>query len=188
MKAWIVVLATFWSLSLKANCPKESLKACQAFQGLCSNASLDYPRSRTLSCILNDLRAYDCSSAFDLLQKEKKLRLDDQRFRIASLEPISYLDFLEELTLRNQQIVDISPLKSLKKLRRLSLADNDISNIEVLVEFKALRALDLRGNPLEDVSVLEKLPKLELLAIDAKFKSKLNRIKLNEKLRLQLRP
>lgn len=155
----------------------------RSFQDYCEDAEQPYEFVRTVSCILNRIEAYHCQDAEEYLRNQKKLVLNDPRFRIGSLKPLEYLDFLEELSLENQALNDIDSLSHLTKLKRLSLANNAISDLSPLLGLTELTYLDISGNPVNDFTALKELPKLKTLVIDA------SRIKTlsNQGLKLELK-
>lgn len=82
-----------------------------------------------------------------------------------SLEEISELYYLEELSLLNNNITDISALRNLKKLRVLSLGWNQIQNISPISELVNLESLGLWNNQITDISELSSLQKIYYLDV-----------------------
>ncbi|MFW7380800.1 MAG: leucine-rich repeat domain-containing protein [Oligoflexus sp.] len=156
----------------------------KSFQEYCDDAEQSYDFVRTVSCILNRIGAYQCREAEEYLRQHKKLTLNDHRFRIGSLAPLAYLDFLEELSLENQVLSDVEVLSRLTKLKRLSLANNAISDLTPLRDLENLQYLDISANPVVDFSILSELPKLKTIVIDA---SKVNLLSQTKGLKVELR-
>lgn len=93
---------------------------------------------------------------------ERLTMLDGAFMDIKKLNGLEYAVNIEWIELTGNYIKDLTPLKNLQYLDSLSIADNNITNIKPL-KGMYLYNLDLSGNPIKDISVLETLIDLELL-------------------------
>lgn len=76
------------------------------------------------------------------------------------LAPLSSLEYIEDLSLLNNNITDISPLSKLTSLRRLALGWNNISDISTLSQLTDLEFLGLWNNQISSIDTLGNLTKL----------------------------
>ena len=81
------------------------------------------------------------------------------------LEPLSSLEYLENLSAHHCGIDDLSPLEDCKSLKKLALGWNDISDISPLASLSSLESLGLWNNSIEDLSAVSDLHKLNYLDI-----------------------
>ena len=92
---------------------------------------------------------------------------NEKRFQFLSIFNEMKLNYLENLELRRNKIIDISPLlnPSLNFLQRLDLEDNDIDNncISILkdVKFLLLKYLNLFKNKITSIEIFEVIRKFE---------------------------
>lgn len=82
-----------------------------------------------------------------------------------SLEPITQLHHLENLSLLNNNIRDITPLAKLTGLKKLALGWNDISDVSALSGMTELTSLGLWNNWIADISPLAGMSQLRYLDV-----------------------
>jgi len=76
------------------------------------------------------------------------------------------LKYLQELCLRDNNIIDISNLKNLKNLINLNLKNNEITDISSLKYLNNLKKLNLSYNKIIDISCIKKLKNLIYLNLE----------------------
>lgn len=76
------------------------------------------------------------------------------------LSGISDLEYLEEVSLLNDNITDIHALSGLKRLKKLALGWNNITDVSPLSGLSDLESLGLWNNEIKDISSLGGLKKL----------------------------
>ncbi len=76
------------------------------------------------------------------------------------LSGISDLEYLEEVSLLNDNITDIHALSGLKRLKKLALGWNDITDVSPLAGLSDLESLGLWNNEIKDISSLGGLERL----------------------------
>lgn len=81
------------------------------------------------------------------------------------LEPLSSLEYLENLSAYHCGIDDLSPLEDCTSLKKLALGWNDISDISPLASLTSLESLGLWNNSIEDISAVRGLHNLAYLDI-----------------------
>jgi len=79
------------------------------------------------------------------------------------LTPISQLENLTNLTIRDTPISDIGPLATLLQIDELSLPNNQIADIRPLANLPILRFLNLAGNQVVDLLPLRELSRLSTI-------------------------
>jgi len=94
---------------------------------------------------------------------ETLINLNLSDHQIKNIEGLPTLNYLQTLTLRNNQIDRIEILDNVKSLISLDLSGNNIKKIEGLEPLKELRVLDLKKNQIEKIESLENLPNLNNL-------------------------
>lgn len=82
-----------------------------------------------------------------------------------SLQPVSELQYLKNLSLLNNNISDISPLSKLTGLEKLALGWNDIQDISALKGMEKLVSLGLWDNNIKNISPVSELTLLRYLDI-----------------------
>lgn len=82
-----------------------------------------------------------------------------------SLQPLTGLHYLEELSLLNDGITDITPLAGLSNLKRLALGWNNITDVSALGGLTGLTSLGLWNNQISDIGALGGLIQLTYLDI-----------------------
>ena len=82
-----------------------------------------------------------------------------------SLDFLTELHYLEELSLLNNNITDISALRNQKQLRVLSLGWNRIQEVSPIAELTNLESLGLWNNQITDISPLGSLHNLYYLDV-----------------------
>jgi len=70
---------------------------------------------------------------------------------------------VQEIDLRDNQIVDLGPLRALKLLQTLSLTNNKIESVEPLKDLERIQYIELSGNAVVDVTPLAKLTNMRSL-------------------------
>lgn len=100
------------------------------------------------------------------------------------LAPLAGLQYLEDLSLLNNNIMDISPLAGLTSLKRLALGWNSIGDASPLAGLVNLESLGLWDNQIRDVSMLGGLTELTYFDISGNQVTEIecvrNMPKLNE--------
>lgn len=81
------------------------------------------------------------------------------------LEPLSSLQYLENLSVYNCGIEDISALENCRSLKKLALGWNNISDIAPLASLTSLESIGLWNNSIKDISALSGLHNLTYLDI-----------------------
>lgn len=89
----------------------------------------------------------------------------DSKIYIASLEPLTELDFLKSLIINENQITDLSPLSNMRLLERLEVSGNDISDLTPITNLQALETLNIANTRIIDLSPLEGKTHLRVLNI-----------------------
>ncbi len=85
---------------------------------------------------------------------------------IASIENISCLTNLENLTINNcQNITDLSPIENLTNLKTIAINGTRIADISVLANLKNLTNLNLKCNEITNPEALEALENLTVLSL-----------------------
>jgi Leucine-rich repeat (LRR) protein len=80
---------------------------------------------------------------------------------ITSLEPLTTLDRLEELSLANNTLQDITPLRVLVKLRKLNLSGNPVFNLSPISTLPNLKHLDISNTAITKLDAIKNLVSLE---------------------------
>jgi len=83
--------------------------------------------------------------------------MSKQSLQITSLDHISKLVFLEELSFTNTRITSLEPLRGMNSVKLLHCPNNPIVSLEPLSEVKNLEDLDLRNTPIESLEFLATL-------------------------------
>lgn len=84
---------------------------------------------------------------------------------VHSLEPLSMMAFLRELTVNNNQINDLSPLTDKEYMEVLSVSGNPVDNITPLSGLHALKSLNLENTQVSDLTPIESLKNIKVLNI-----------------------
>lgn len=92
----------------------------------------------------------------------KVLFLQDVR-NIENIKPLAKLKKLEQLTLRNNKIVDVSPLSELTNLKWLHIYKNKVSDISSLSKLTNLYEFNFAVNQIENIDVVRNMKKLTTL-------------------------
>lgn len=82
-----------------------------------------------------------------------------------NLEPLSSLQYLENLSIFKCSVEDISPLESCKNLKKVALGWNNISDISPLSSLTSLESLGLWNNSIKDIGAVSGLHNLYYLDI-----------------------
>jgi Leucine-rich repeat (LRR) protein len=102
---------------------------------------------------------------------------------VEDLGPLSSLDALSSLDLRENRVANLTPLKNSKQWKYLFLNGNKVTDLKVLVEmgtkdksseerFAPFWTIDLSGNPLTNQAKTRQLPQLRQVAKKVIFKEK----------------
>ena len=89
----------------------------------------------------------------------------DSKIYIASLEPLTELDFLKSLIINENQITDLSPLSNMRLLERLEVSGNDIADLTPITNLQSLETLNISNTRIIDLSPLEGKTNLRVLNI-----------------------
>ncbi len=136
------------------------------FSSYCQKADWNYEEEHTVSRILNEVGAHECSEAERLIKNHHRLYLRHEgTLKISELRPLASLPYLEHLQLDGHNIQDLTPLGRLQNLRSLSLRDNQIFDLSPLLALRKLESVDLRGNSLSTAN-----PSVQALAKRVKIK------------------
>lgn len=76
---------------------------------------------------------------------------------ITNLTGLEHCVAVQEIDLRDNQIVDLGPLRELKLLQSISLSNNKIESLEPLKDLERTQYLELSGNAIVDLGPLAKL-------------------------------
>ena len=85
--------------------------------------------------------------------------------RVEDLSPLSTMESLRSLSVRNIALGDIAPLQNLTNLRELTLQWNSLTTINAISNLSNLTNLNLSGNNISDVSPLGALSNLREIDI-----------------------
>ena len=100
-----------------------------------------------------------------LAEADVLLRL--QVYDMADVSPLAALTNLEELELKDNQVIDVGPLAALTNLYYLGLARNRIVDVSPLSALTNLNELDLGFNEMGDVSPLAAMTNLKRLILSS---------------------
>ena len=100
-----------------------------------------------------------------LAEADALLRL--QVYDMADVSPLAALTNLEELELKDNQVIDVGPLAALTNLYYLGLARNRIVDVSPLSALTNLNELDLGFNEMGDVSPLAAMTNLKRLILSS---------------------
>ena len=172
-------LASLKTLDLRATSVTDADLA--ELYGLKSIFSIDLRENKGLSDIaIGALKSAlpGCSIALPELVYEidfsgRRLRSDERQLifpaaGISDLSGIVKMTALEELDLRDNEIVNLFPFEitaSKESIRKLNLSGNQIRDVLSLYALSSLEELDLSGNQIEAVASLRKLPSLKKLIL-----------------------
>ena len=172
-------LASLKTLDLRATSVTDADLA--ELYGLKSIFSIDLRENKGLSDIaIGALKSAlpGCSIALPELVYEidfsgRRLRSDERQLifpaaGISDLSGIVKMTALEELDLRDNEIVNLFPFEitaSKESIRKLNLSGNQIRDVLSLYALSSLEELDLSGNQIEAVASLRKLPNLKKLIL-----------------------
>ena len=172
-------LASLKTLDLRATSVTDADLA--ELYGLKSIFSIDLRENKGLSDIaIGALKSAlpGCSIALPELVYEidfsgRRLRSDERQLifpaaGISDLSGIVKMTALEELDLRDNEIVNLFPFEitaSRESIRKLNLSGNQIRDVLSLYALSSLEELDLSGNQIEAVASLRKLPNLKKLIL-----------------------
>ena len=84
---------------------------------------------------------------------------------IDNLSALSELIGLKELRLQENNVTNVEPIKNLTSLQALYLGDNELTSVDYLYKMRELRILYLNNNAIEDIGELDGLTKLNILNI-----------------------
>jgi Leucine-rich repeat (LRR) protein len=82
---------------------------------------------------------------------------------LSSLQPLTTLKRLVQLSLANCNLQDISPLSNLNKLSKLNLSGNNVEDLTPVSSLPSLVILDISNTPVSKLDALEPLVSLEYL-------------------------
>ena len=172
-------LASLKALDLRATSVTDADLA--ELYGLKSIFSIDLRENKGLSDIaIGALKSAlpGCSIALPELVYEidfsgRRLRSDERQLifpaaGISDLSGIIKMTALEELDLRDNEIVNLFPFEitaSKESIRKLNLSGNQIRDVLSLYALSSLEELDLSWNQIEAVASLRKLPNLKKLIL-----------------------
>ncbi|TRV43863.1 MAG: leucine-rich repeat domain-containing protein [Microcystis panniformis Mp_MB_F_20051200_S9] len=141
-----------------------------SFFELCNRLqSLPPDQKYTVEILLREAKTENCQTASNYLTNLQELSLRDNQ--IVDITPLANLTNLQELYLVDNQIVDITPLANLTNLVKLNLRQNQIVNVNALANLTKLTNLDLQTNQIIDITSLINLTNLEILLLtDNKIK------------------
>ncbi len=102
---------------------------------------------------------------------------------ISNISGFGEIPQLQELNLRDNNIVEVCGLDNLENLEVLNIANNKIKNLSGLKTLKKLKNLEIHGNQIEDINGLNKLTNLEKLGLSSNKISKISGLDSLEKLK-----
>lgn len=103
------------------------------------------------------------------LQNLRKLELN--RTKVDTLEPLSALSGLESLTLRNNDLIgSVEQVSQFSSLRELTLEGEELFMLQPLAELTQLEALALHRTGTKDISFAAQLPALTSLTLEGNSK------------------
>ena len=94
--------------------------------------------------------------------KEVKIK---NNVHINTLEPLSYFNYLEKLTVNFTSVSDLTPISVLDSLKLLNLSNNPVTDITPISKLKNLEILILENTGIEDLSPIENLIHLKVLNV-----------------------
>lgn len=103
----------------------------------------------------------------------RTLSIDNNK-TLGSLDPLSRLRFLEELSFNDAGISQLSPLADNKNLKKLVMSNNPIEELQPLLNLTNLNWLDLQNTPISDISLVTTLIRLQFLNISGTGVKKLD--------------
>ena len=89
----------------------------------------------------------------------------DTKTIITSLEPLTKLDFLKKLSIKDNHITDLSPLSEMKVLAELHIDGNALTDIYALDSLTSLEVLSIENTRIIDLTPLEYMYNLRVLDI-----------------------
>ena len=89
----------------------------------------------------------------------------DTKIMITSLEPLTKLDFLKKLSIKDNHITDLSPLSEMKVLAELHIDGNALTDIYALDSLTSLEVLSIENTRIIDLTPLEYMYNLRVLDI-----------------------
>ena len=100
------------------------------------------------------------------LDLENITKLNGGGWNISDMSGIEYCLNLQNLDLRDNQIIDLSLLSGLVNLQNLTLLRNQVIDVSPLSALSKLQVLGLSGNQIVDIDPLSGLTNLNLLYLD----------------------
>lgn len=117
--------------------------------------------------IFRDIVAMDTNPTAEQLEAVADIEdiVIDTKTVIASLEPLTKLMFLKNLSITDNHITDLSPLSEMRMLKELHIDGNAITDLFALTNVTTIEVLSIENTRIVDLNPLANMPGLRVLDI-----------------------